>query len=146
MDQLSKHEQRIIKHQLKDKQQEQPKKISKKRLIAILIIVVIIFGVGYLIYQYNTSPGRYDKFAKCLSEKGAIVYGNDFCQYTGKQLSWFGKSEKYLNYVKCAENKNLCESKGIKTTPTWEVNGNFYPEVQSFERLSTITGCNWRER
>jgi len=69
------------------------------------------------------------------------MYGNDFCQYTTKQLNLFGKSKKDLNYVKCIENKELCDSKGIKITPTWEINGSFYQQVQSFEKLSELSGC-----
>ena len=46
-----------------------------------------------------------DAFTACLEEKGVIVYGNDFCSYTGKQLNDFGSSEKHLNYVKCINNE-----------------------------------------
>jgi len=47
-----------------------------------------------------------------------------------------------LNYVKCIENEELCDSKGVKTTPTWEINGTMYEGVQSFEKLSEISGCS----
>ena len=86
-------------------------------------------------------PGSYDSFAKCLSEKGAVIYGNDFCQYTNKQLNYFGNSKKYLNYVKCIDNKELGDSKAIKVTPTWEINGQMYEQVQTFEKLSAVSGC-----
>ena len=86
-------------------------------------------------------PGEYDRFAKCLTEKGTVIYGNDYCQYTNKQLNFFGKSAKYLNYVKCADNQKLCDDKNVKITPTWEINKEMYEQVQTFERLSSLSGC-----
>ena len=86
-----------------------PKKISR---IAVLIIFAVLS-----ISSYMKKPGEYDRFAKCLTEKGTVIYGNDYCQYTNKQLNFFGKSAKYLNYVKCAENQKLCDDKNIETTP-----------------------------
>jgi len=102
-----------------------------------LTIILLVFSIG----SYMKRPGQYDDFAKCLTEKGAVVYGNDYCMYTNKQLNFFGKSEKYLNYVKCANNKELCDSKGVKITPTWEINEESYSGVQTFEKLSAVTGC-----
>ena len=115
------------------------KKLKKYILLAILIIAVIIFSSTF--YIRAQKPGRYDDFAKCLTEKDAIIYGNDFCHFTNNQLNLFGKSEKYLKYVKCVENQELCDSKGVKITPTWEINGKTYSGEQSFEKLSELTGC-----
>lgn len=116
-------------------------KTNFRRYIILGIIGLIIIFSSFSIYSYTKKPGQYDDFAKCLTEKGAIVYGNDFCQYTNKQLNYFGKSDKYLNYVKCAENEALCNEKGIKITPTWEIKGKMYEQVQSFETLSIASGC-----
>ena len=95
-------------------------------------------------YVRSQKPGQYDEFAKCLTEKGAVIYGNDFCQYTAKELNWFGNSEKYLNYVKCVNNKELCDSKGVKITPTWEIEGKTYEGVQGIEKLAELSGCKIR--
>lgn len=121
--------------------QERESSKTKKFVIAAGIGLIFVIGISLFSYMSFASTGKFDSFAKCLTEKGATVYGNDFCSYTQKQLSWFGKSKKYLNYVKCAENKGLCDSKNVKVTPTWEINGAMYPEVQTFERLATLTGC-----
>ena len=56
-------------------------------------------------------------------------------------MGFFGKSKEYLNYIRCSENKELCDQKGIKITPTWEIEGKMYEQVQNFERLSAISGC-----
>ena len=116
-------------------------KINLKKYILIFMIGLIFIFSIMIIYSYSQRHGEYDNFAKCLTEKGAVIYGNDFCSYTGKQLNFFGKSEKYLNYVKCINNQDLCDSKGITLTPTWEINNSMYKSVQTFEKLSSLTGC-----
>lgn len=115
------------------------KKIKKYFVMIGIILAIIVFG--YTFYIRGQAPGEYDNFAKCLNEKGAVMYGNDFCQYTAKQLNMFGKSGKYLNYVKCADNEKLCNLKSIDITPTWEINGKMYEQVQNFDTLGNLAGC-----
>ena len=117
------------------------KPVSFKRYFMIIMISLIVLFSVLTVSSFMKKPGNYDKFTNCLTEKGAIVYGNDFCQYTIQQLNYFGKSKKYLNYVRCTDNEELCNEKDIKTTPTWEYNEEFYPQIQTFERLAAITGC-----
>ena len=127
------------KHMREDSKSFDKKKIKKYFLMIIVITALVIFS--YTFYLRSQKPGQYDDFTKCLTEKGAVVYGNDYCQYTAKQLNYFDKSKKYLNYVKCSEDKELCDSKGVKVTPTWEINGKMYEQVQNFEKLSELSGC-----
>ena len=132
---LSQHN--AIKHSTPSKGE---KKISNKYLIISgLILAVLIFS--YTLYARSQQPGYYDDFAKCLAEKNAVVYGNDFCSYTTRQLNLFGNSKKYLKYIKCADNAELCDSEGIKITPTWNINGKKYEGGQTFDKLSELTGC-----
>jgi len=121
--------------------QKKAKINTKKYLIFIAVGLIVILG-GWAIMNYMQKPGDYDSFAQCLSEKGAIVYGNDFCSYTIKQLNFFGKSKQYLNYVKCSDNEALCDSKNVQVTPTWEIDGKMYPQVQDFQMLSSVSGCS----
>ena len=128
----------FMKHGAENKEK---KKINyKKYFIFIAIGLIIIFSI-LSILAYMKKPGQYDDFAKCLTEKGAIVYGNDYCSYTRQQLNFFGKSKKYLNYIKCIDNEALCDEKGVSTTPTWEINGQMYEQVQTFGTLATASGC-----
>ncbi len=125
-----------MKHPIKEK-----KKLNiRKYIIISLFLLIILFSI-FTITSYMKKPGDYDEFAKCLTEKGAVIYGNDYCQYTLQQMGFFGKSKEYLNYIRCSENKELCDQKGIKITPTWEIEGKMYEQVQNFERLSAISGC-----
>ncbi len=132
-----------MKHNMNSEKNEKSEKdkINFKKYFIITAGVVIIVLIVLSILNYTKKPGEYDDFVKCLTEKGAVIYGNDFCQYTAKQLNFFGKSEKYLNYVKCSENKELCDSKKVEVTPTWEINGEMYSQVQTFEKLAEISGC-----
>ena len=71
--------------------------MNKKIIWAIIIFLIIASGV-FLTVKNATSPGKYDDFAKCLSDNGVVVYGAmDWCEYTQGQKAMFGKSFKYLN-------------------------------------------------
>ncbi len=122
-------------HKLRDEKfkSEKEKKVKKKTMIiAITAIIFLVLGT-WIVYSL-ISPGKYDNFAKCLTENGAKMYGEDWCQYTTAQKGMFGKSFKYIDYK---QNPNL------KVRPTWEIDGKTYETVQSFQRLSTLTGCKY---
>jgi hypothetical protein len=111
--------------------EEGEKKAKTKKIVGISISVCGVIIIA-LIAWFILKPGPYDSFAKCLSEKGAVMQGEDWCQYTNAQKAMFGKSFKHINYE---INPNL------QTRPTWIINGEQYSTVQSFERLSALTGC-----
>ena len=129
-------------HNISKHSSKESKKINFRKYFIMLSIALIILLLGLSFYTSSQKPGQYDDFAKCLTEKGVVVYGNDFCKYTNNQLGYFDKSKEYLNYVKCAENEKLCNDKNVKITPTWEINGEMYEQVQTFEKLSAVSGCN----
>lgn len=128
-------------NEMKHRVEEKKRKINIKKYIIISLFLLIIFFSILTITSYMKKPGKYDDFARCLTEKGAVIYGNDYCQYTTRQLGMFGKSSKYLNYIKCIDNEQLCNEKNVKITPTWEIKGEMYEQVQSFEKLSEMSGC-----
>lgn len=112
---------------------EEGKRAKKRRIVMAVAaaIILLVFGmIGYAI----VAPGKYDKFAKCLTEKGAVMYGENWCKYTNAQKAMFGKSFKYINYV---------QKSGLKVRPTWVINSKTYEKVQSFERLSELTDCKY---
>lgn len=115
-------------------QQEKSKK-TKYYAIASVVTLLILAIVSYSLYSF-AKPGPYDSFAKCLSEKGAVMYGAmDWCKYTQAQKGMFGNSFKYINYH---EHQDL---PGIKKTPTWVINGEWQENTQSFDKLAALTGC-----
>lgn len=128
------HEQRAEQHkQIQERHINSSK--SKYYVIAAVIVAVIFATAAYSVYSLNkASP--YDKFAKCLTEKGAVMYGAmDWCKYTQAQKGMFDNSFKYINY------HEFDELPGIKKTPTWVINGAWHENVQSFDRLAALTGC-----
>lgn len=127
------HEQNL-EHQI-NLQQRQKQGKSKYYITAGIICAAILATVAYSVYSIN-KPGPYDNFAKCLNEKGAVMYGAmDWCKYTQAQKAMFGKSFKYLNYH---EHQDL---KGIRTTPTWVINDAWHENVKSLAELAALTGC-----
>jgi hypothetical protein len=64
------------------------------------------------------------------------MYGAiEWCKYTQGQAHMFGKSFQYINY------QDASKLPGLKTSPTWVIDGKWYEKVQSFETLSSVTGC-----
>lgn len=114
-------------------------KLAKKKkntfwLFSIIIVVLLIIG-GWTFSHY-VLPGPYDDFAKCLTQKGAVMYGAiEWCTYTQGQAGMFGKSFKYVDY------RDESELDGIRTRPTWVIDGKRYEKVQSFQTLAAVTGC-----
>lgn len=123
-----------LEHQKQIQEQSKSSK-SKYYVTAAVIAVVILATAAYSVYSVS-KPGPYDGFAKCLAEKGAVMYGAlDWCKYTQAQKAMFGKSFKYVNY------HEFQDLPGIKKTPTWVINGAWYENVQSFNKLASLTGC-----
>ena len=115
----------------------------KNKNIIIIVSLLIVVGIGYWIYSYQTTPGEYDEFAKCLTENEVVMYGTDWCEYCQKQKSTFGKSFKYVNYVNCDLNKKECLSNSVEGYPTWKINNKTYPGVKPLEQLSVLSGCDF---
>lgn len=127
------HEQRL--EQQKQAQEQSKSSKLKYYLIAAAIGIAILAAAAYSAYSIN-KPGPYDNFAKCLAEKGAVMYGAmDWCKFTQAQKAMFGKSFKHINYH---EYQDL---PGIKKTPTWVISGAWHENVQSFDKLAALTGC-----
>jgi len=127
-DDHSEHQQR--EEEFNKIKEEKRKKKLKWAIISLVVIIVITGSIGYAVF----SPGRYDEFAKCLTEKGAVMYGEDWCHYTQGQKAMFGKSFKYINYE---------QNPDLDIRPTWVIDGKTYERVQSFERLAHLTGCEF---
>tara|TARA_Y100000310_G_C20245551_1_gene606640 strand:- start:52 stop:483 length:432 start_codon:yes stop_codon:yes gene_type:complete len=128
------HESQKTEHKVEIEQK--PKGNKKILLISIVSVVfLLIFGGIGFIYVNSIKPGPLDGFTQCLTEKGAVMYGASFCQYSHAQQGMFGNSKKYLDI------RDFTEDQNVQTTPTWLVNGEYYPNVQTFDRLASLTGC-----
>lgn len=117
-----------------NKEESHSSKHKVRNIIGVVLLLVVSIGVFSVISVAR--PGQFDDFSKCLSDKGAIMYGAmDWCKYTQGQKVMFGKSFKYVNYH---EYQDL---PGISTTPTWVINGKWHENAQSLDSLAALTGC-----
>merc|ERR1712195_23798 len=73
-----------------------------------------------------------------LVENGATLYGISSCASTQKQLVDLGTTEHYtkgLDYVDCEADAAFCRLMNVTSYPTWQINGQLYPEYYSLEKL-----------
>ena len=87
-----------------------------------------------------------DNLAKCLTEKGAKMYGAYTCSHCQNQKNLFGEDFKYINYIECSEdgenaNPSLCQQQEINTYPTWQINNQNYIGEKTLEQLKQLSGC-----
>lgn len=85
---------------------------------------LLIVGGAFAIFHDET-PGKFDAFATCLKEKGAIFYGAWWCPHCQNQKKMFGSSTKHLQYVECSsvgrrDQLPVCQEAKIESYPTWE--------------------------
>lgn len=115
-------------------------------ILVFIAILALLYGVISGMFVKTVPPGKYDSFAKCLTQKGVVMYGSYLCGYCNRQKEMFGDSFKYINYVECHPNgpnanPQLCTEKRIRGVPTWEIDGNLHSGLKSLEELSSLSGC-----
>lgn len=123
-----------------------PQNWAKKALYAVLLIAA--FGAAF--YLGRRSQHKYDNFAKCLKDRGLLMYGAYWCPHCQDQKKMFGDSlEDYGPYVECgvkgdtSASTQVCKDAGIKHYPTWQFppTGERVERVFELEELSERTGC-----
>ena len=92
------------------------------------LIVILLLSVILTIASKSASQeaaGKYDAFATCLKDKGAVFYGAFWCPHCQAEKKLFGSSEKLLPYVECSTSiggqTQFCKDKKITAYPTWEL-------------------------
>jgi len=117
--------------------------------LAALAIVALYFVGSYLTGGYAFPPGiegKYDDLAKCLSEKGVVMYGATWCSHCAEQKALFGDSFKYVTYVECAvdgsnEQTQECKDAGVTAYPAWKINGQLSYGAKPLAELARLAGC-----
>ena len=119
---------------------------TKKLIILAVILIAIVVCMKFIVKAANT-PGKYDTFAQCLKEKGALFYGAFWCPHCQEQKKAFGSSKKYLPYVECSTadgraQKQICIDKKIEGYPTWTfADGTTLSGEIALEVLAEKTSC-----
>lgn len=125
-------------------------KILKPALISSIVIVLAIGAAIIFALTSSSQPGKYDSFAKCLTEKGVKMYGAYWCPHCQNQKEMFDKSWKHVDYIECSlpnsrSQTSTCKQAGIQSYPTWEfVGGNRLTGELSFDDLSQNSGCEFK--
>lgn len=93
----------------------------------------------------TSAPGKYDAFAQCLANAGATMYGAVWCPHCQELKATFGNSFRYIKYVECPDNTQLCLDKGVNAYPTW-ILGTTTIDVgfdgnDTMKLLASSTGC-----
>lgn len=125
--------------------------MNNNKKIFIFIICLLILGVAFsLLFDRDSKPlgpGKYDAFAQCLKDEGAVFYGAFWCSHCQATKKMFGSSAKLLEYVECstpdAKTKTqFCRDKKIEVYPTWEfADGSRLKGEVSFQQLADKTSC-----
>lgn len=114
---------------------------TKTKIILIAIVIVLIVVI-WALAKKTTTASAYDDFARCLADKGAKMYGAEWCPHCQTQKNAFGSSFKFVPYVECPQSPQLCLEAGIEGYPTWILpSGEKLLGEQSFEVLAEKTGC-----
>ncbi len=115
----------------------------------LMVIALIIAAIVAGLWWSSRQPGKYDDFARCLTEKGIVMYGAYWCPHCSQQKKMFGKSWEYISYIECSlpggqGTTRICEDAGIDSYPTWDFgNGTRLTAVVRFEELSRRSGCTF---
>lgn len=116
-----------------------------KSLIQLTIIgIVLILGMVIILSFFPGVPrnGTFDAFAKCLAEKKITMYGADWCPHCQNEKRAFGDSFRFVPYVECPDNPQLCLAAGIRGYPTWIFpDGKKLEGEQGIKKLSNESGC-----
>jgi hypothetical protein len=90
-------------------------------------------------------------FARCLTEKGWVMYGSFTCSACRAQRKAFGKAFSHIEEIECnphAPNTqvDLCLEKKIGKTPTWilEKNEKETKRIEGYQLLENLapkSGC-----
>lgn len=111
--------------------------------MAIFMFATVFLFVGCV--EEKSDFVSSESFAKCLTEKGAVMYGTDWCSHCNDQKDDFGDEFEYIDFVDCDVNKQACVEAGVTGYPTWIIDGESYPGRQELNRLASLTGCSLEE-
>lgn len=116
--------------------------MKSANIVIVAAIVLAVSGLGFLQLMPSASSDDSSRFAQCLTDSGAVMYGTDWCKYCQQQKELFGQSFSQVNYKNCDLDRAACDQAGVTGYPTWVINGQSYVGVQSLEKLASVTGCS----
>jgi len=58
-------------------------------------------------------------FAKCLSDRGVVMFGSEKCPFCQRQKELFGSSFQNIRYIDCDTEDVDCAEQSVVSLPTW---------------------------
>jgi len=120
-------------------------KVFGKKVIFSLSVLVIVVAAAIILNVSDSPTGAVisetESLAKCLTAKGATMYGAEWCGHCKTQKEMFGQDFKYINYVECTTEREQCTRAGVEGYPTWIINDEQYPGKRSLSELKSLTNC-----
>jgi uncharacterized membrane protein/glutaredoxin len=108
----------------------------------VIVVALHLHYAGYL----GKAPGPEDPWIRGLAEHltstDAKFYGASWCPHCAEQKELFGSSASRLPYIECSaggpgtRQTSVCNDAGIKSYPTWVINGERYLGTQSLDALA----------
>jgi hypothetical protein len=110
---------------------------------------LVAVALALAFYLNHRAEHKHDAFARCLSQRGAKMYGAWWCPHCLEQKGKFAASFKYVPYVECGikgqttGQSQVCKDEKVAHYPTWQ----FPPTGERVERILTLeeigdrTGC-----
>ena len=100
-------------------------------------------------YLNHRAEHKHDAFARCLSQRGAKMYGAWWCPHCMEQKEKFAASFQYVPYVECgikgqtSGQSQACKDENVHHYPTWQFppTGERVERIFTLEELSDRTGC-----
>ena len=112
----------------------------KKETITIIILIIIIIAIIVIIYYIKANENQDDPTIKCIASKSKIIV-SPTCSACAYQKQILGDYLNYFEILSITEHPELLEQYNLDGVPTWIINEEKYPGVQSIEKLKQITGC-----
>ena len=101
----------------------------------------------------DLSPEELEALARCLTEKGWVMYGKVGCSGCITQRKSFGDAWHLINTVECDPHEPgneapRCVERKIRRTPTWilEVDGKEIKRIEEYQLLEYLareSGCDY---
>lgn len=98
--------------------------------------------LGVLLMFFLAGCANHDTLAQCLTEGEAIMFGTTWCGHCQDQKSEFGSSFKYVRFIDCDLQQNICEQHNITGYPTWKIGESYISGKQDLDVLAEISGCS----
>ncbi|HEX6820835.1 MAG TPA: hypothetical protein VF123_02170 [Candidatus Sulfotelmatobacter sp.] len=132
------------------REDEAPARKSGPRWVWMIALMVVLLAAWIAYGVYNANFGKVstlDTFAKCLTAKGAQMYGAWWCPHCAEQKELFGYAFQYVKYHECSlegqrTETEECKQAGIQHFPTWQFpDGSRTEGTLQLSVLSQKTGC-----